>query len=91
MPRIRTAAALAAAAALLFTGCASSSSPASTDSAAADDTFPITITHALGETTIPSKPERVAAVGGVIEAGPDGAGRFRVRVEVPTVTPIGHP
>jgi signal transduction histidine kinase len=35
--------------------------------------------------------ERVAAVGGVIEAGPDGAGRFRVRVEVPTVTPIGHP
>ena len=63
MPRIRTAAALAAAAALLFTGCASSSSPASTDSAAADDTFPITITHALGETTIPSKPERVAAVG----------------------------
>lgn len=63
MPRIRAAAALAAAAALLFTGCASSSSPASTGSAAADDTFPITITHALGETTIPSKPERVAAVG----------------------------
>lgn len=64
MPRIRIAAALTAAAALLLTGCASSGSPASTGSdAASDGAFPVTITHALGETTIDSKPERIATVG----------------------------
>ncbi|WP_431805064.1 iron-siderophore ABC transporter substrate-binding protein [Microbacterium sp. bgisy203] len=63
MPRIRTAAALTAAAALLLTGCASSgSAPSSTDGAADSDAFPVTITHALGETTIPAQPERVATI-----------------------------
>ncbi|HYP74170.1 MAG TPA: iron-siderophore ABC transporter substrate-binding protein [Microbacterium sp.] len=64
MSRIRIAAALTAGAALLLTGCASSSAPASTSTGSADDSaFPVTITHALGETTIDSKPERVATVG----------------------------
>ncbi|WP_298742576.1 iron-siderophore ABC transporter substrate-binding protein [uncultured Microbacterium sp.] len=64
MSRIRTAAALAAGAALLLSGCAS---PAATDGsstpgAAGDAAFPVTITHALGETTIESTPERVATI-----------------------------
>ena len=64
MSRIRTAAALGAAAALLLTGCASSSTPTETGAsdAEAGGAFPVTITHALGETTIPAKPERVAAI-----------------------------
>ncbi|MCT9819985.1 iron-siderophore ABC transporter substrate-binding protein [Microbacterium sp. W1N] len=64
MPRLRTAAVLTAATALLLTGCASSgSTPASPASGAASgDAFPVTITHALGETTIDSKPERVATI-----------------------------
>lgn len=64
MSRIRIAAALTAGAALLLTGCASSSAPAATSTGSADDgAFPVTITHALGETTIETKPERVATVG----------------------------
>ncbi|MEW1833442.1 iron-siderophore ABC transporter substrate-binding protein [Microbacterium sp. NPDC079995] len=67
MPRIRTALVLAAASALLLTGCATTAAtPAGTTSsggaAAADDAFPVTITHAFGETTIEGKPERVATV-----------------------------
>ncbi|MBN9214376.1 MAG: hypothetical protein ABS62_08590 [Microbacterium sp. SCN 70-200] len=64
MSRIRTAAALSAAAALLLTGCATSSASTDTGSSAAatGDAFPVTITHALGETTIAAKPERVAAI-----------------------------
>lgn len=66
MPRIRTAAALVAASALLLTGCAGSAGSAdsgSTDAPqAADGAFPVTITHALGTTTIPSKPTRVATI-----------------------------
>lgn len=64
MSRIRTAAALTAAAALLLTGCASAAStPDSTPAhSASDGTFPVTITHALGETTINAKPERVATI-----------------------------
>ena len=61
MPRLRTAAALAAAAALLLTGCATAS-PDSGTAAAGGDGFPVTIEHAYGETTIASKPERVATV-----------------------------
>ena len=38
-------------------------SAASSDAAAEEVTFPITIKHALGETVIESKPERVACVG----------------------------
>lgn len=66
MPRIRTALALAAASAFILTGCATASAPAgttsSTDAAASGDAFPVTISHAFGETTIESKPERVATV-----------------------------
>lgn len=66
MPRFRragAAAALLAAAALVISAC-SSSAPTSAGSGApeASDTFPITITHALGTTTITKKPERVATV-----------------------------
>ncbi|MGB4778736.1 iron-siderophore ABC transporter substrate-binding protein [Microbacterium sp.] len=62
MPRLRSALAVTAAV-LLLTGCAGSSSPTSSGSAAPGDGFPITIAHALGETTIDAKPERVATVG----------------------------
>ncbi|MFT4051659.1 MAG: iron-siderophore ABC transporter substrate-binding protein [Microbacterium sp.] len=63
MSRIRTAAALTAAAALLLTGCASGTSETTETTSEASDTFPVTITHALGETTIEEKPERVATIG----------------------------
>lgn len=68
MPRIRSVAALAVAAALLLSGCASTSSapaasaPASSGTDLADGVFPVTITHAFGETTITEKPERIATV-----------------------------
>ncbi len=63
MPRIRTTAALVAGTALVLTGCATaSSSPSGTDDAAGADGFPVTITHAFGETVIESQPERVATV-----------------------------
>ncbi|WP_336633185.1 MULTISPECIES: iron-siderophore ABC transporter substrate-binding protein [unclassified Microbacterium] len=63
MPRIRTAAALVAASALLLTGCAGTTGGGSTAApTAADGAFPVTITHALGETTIERKPERVATI-----------------------------
>lgn len=65
MPRTRTAAATLVAAALLLTGCgstaASGDAPAAS-SGASSDAFPVTIEHAFGETTIESKPERVATV-----------------------------
>ena len=54
-------------AALALTGCGSSSDAttdaASTSSSAADDAFPVTITSALGDAVIESKPERVATWG----------------------------
>lgn len=64
MPRIRlAAAAFAAAGALLLSGCAGTASPGDSASGpAADGAFPVTITHALGETTIAAKPERVATI-----------------------------
>jgi iron complex transport system substrate-binding protein len=64
VPRFRTAAALVAASTLLLAGCAGST-PSSDPAAGADpasDGFPVTIEHAYGETTIPDRPERVAAV-----------------------------
>ncbi|GAA1931922.1 iron-siderophore ABC transporter substrate-binding protein [Microbacterium aoyamense] len=64
MKRFRSALVLSAAAALVLTGCASGTDAGSgSDDSASDAAFPITITHALGETTIDSKPERVATVG----------------------------
>ncbi|WP_454118740.1 iron-siderophore ABC transporter substrate-binding protein [Microbacterium lacticum] len=66
MPRFRTAASLVAAAALvpaLLTACSGGSTePGPASGVAAGDSFPVTITHALGETTIESKPERVASI-----------------------------
>lgn len=62
MPRIRTAAALAVGAALLLTGCASGSTPDTAGAPGSDGDFPVTIEHALGETVIESKPERVATI-----------------------------
>lgn len=66
----RTFAALgaAAAASLALAGCAGSTDN-DTDAGAADaanetaDVFPVTVTHAFGESTIESQPERVATVG----------------------------
>jgi len=64
LSRIRTASALTAAAAVLLTGCASASTPSSPSStdAASSDAFPVTITHALGDTVIESEPARVASI-----------------------------
>ncbi|WP_336659605.1 iron-siderophore ABC transporter substrate-binding protein [Leucobacter sp. USHLN153] len=53
--------------ALLLTGCAGSSNAAegsgATEDSADAGAFPVTIEHALGETTIEAQPERPAAVG----------------------------
>jgi iron complex transport system substrate-binding protein len=63
VPRFRSAAALAAGAALLLVGCAgSSTADPGSDAPAASGAFPVTIEHALGETTIEAQPERVATV-----------------------------
>ena len=64
MSRFRALAALAAATALVLTGCAGTSAApgAQEASTAADGTFPVTIAHAFGETTIPAEPERVVTV-----------------------------
>ena len=61
-----TAAALATGAALVLTGCSSSTATpgaAETSSAAAADAFPVTISSALGDATIPAQPTRVAIWG----------------------------
>lgn len=64
MSRLRIAAALTATAALLLTGCASSGAApdAAQSGSASDGAFPLTITHALGETTINAQPTRVATI-----------------------------
>jgi len=67
VPRFRTPAATAmvAIAALTLVGCAGGGAADSTDgsaSAADSGSFPVTIEHAFGETTIESQPERIATV-----------------------------
>lgn len=65
MPRPRiAAAAMVALAAVALAGCSSAgAADTTTSSGAADESgFPVTIEHAFGETTITSKPERVATV-----------------------------
>jgi iron complex transport system substrate-binding protein len=66
MPYRRTLAVIiaATAAALVLAGCSAPASEADDAAAAASDgTFPVTITHAFGETEIPAEPERVATWG----------------------------
>jgi iron complex transport system substrate-binding protein len=55
-------AATAAAFALALTGC-SSTEPESEGDTAASGSYPVTIEHAFGETTIEAEPERVATLG----------------------------
>lgn len=61
----RTPAVLAAAAtaALVLAGCAAPASEADDAAAASGGAFPVTLTHAFGETEIPVEPERVATWG----------------------------
>ena len=63
--RVLALAATVAAAAVLTACSSSADEPAATSDsdAASDSAFPVTIQHALGETTIDSAPERVATVG----------------------------
>lgn len=53
---------LLAAAALSVTACSSGTTTGAADDRASTGTFPVTITHAYGTTTIDAKPKRVAAV-----------------------------
>ncbi|MCR2800723.1 iron-siderophore ABC transporter substrate-binding protein [Microbacterium sp. zg-Y818] len=64
MPRTRLAVAALAASALLLSGCADTGAAPAEGAAPSrsDGAFPVTISHALGETTITEKPERVATV-----------------------------
>lgn len=66
MTRTRFVAGIAAASlsALVLAGCATTSEPAKPGDAAptSDGAFPVTVTHALGETVIEDKPERVATI-----------------------------
>ncbi|MBY8847863.1 iron-siderophore ABC transporter substrate-binding protein [Saccharothrix longispora] len=66
--RLRVGAVAVASAAVMVLGACSSTSATGGDeaapgpSAAAGDSFPVTVEHALGSTTIPEKPERIATV-----------------------------
>lgn len=65
MSRFRALAALAVGSALVLTGCAgTSAAPGGSDasSSSAEGSFPVTIDHAFGETTIPAEPKRVVTV-----------------------------
>ncbi|WP_345419810.1 iron-siderophore ABC transporter substrate-binding protein [Actinomycetospora chlora] len=58
---VRFAAALAAVLALLLAGCGSGGSEA--PAAGPTPGFPVTVQHAFGQTTIPTRPQRVVTVG----------------------------
>ncbi len=71
--RLRAALATLAAASLLLAGCSSTGAQSSTGAptsaasaspaSGATDTFPVTVKHKFGETTIPAEPQRVVVVG----------------------------
>ncbi len=82
---------LVAASALALAGCASEAPAAddatpSADASGATDEFPLTITHALGETTIDEAPERVATWGWGSTEAAIAAGVFPVAVAEQTWT-----
>jgi iron complex transport system substrate-binding protein len=92
-PRRSLAAAvgLVAASALALAGCASEAPAAndatpSADASGATDEFPLTIEHALGETTIEKAPERVATWGWGSTEAAIAAGVFPVAVAEQTWT-----
>jgi len=66
VPRIRLAAAVAAAAVLVLSGCATASTPPAAEptagAGATAATFPVSVEHVYGTTTIPAQPERIATV-----------------------------
>jgi iron complex transport system substrate-binding protein len=66
MTRLRLTAAVAVLLPLALVGCGDDEKPTGSEGSAADagsaSAFPVTIEHAYGETTIESKPERVATV-----------------------------
>ena len=59
----RAAAAIAVVGALALAGCSSSAEPDEGEAAASDGTFPVTIQHAFGETTIEEAPTDVVTWG----------------------------
>lgn len=61
--RVRALAAVAALAALTLSACSAPAGENSGSDSAASDEFPVTMTHALGTTVIPEKPERVVTIG----------------------------
>lgn len=66
--RRRTVAAIAALAAAMLAACGSGSEPTSaapenTARSEATDSFPLTVAHKFGETTVPAEPERVVVIG----------------------------
>jgi iron complex transport system substrate-binding protein len=92
-PRRSLAAAvgIAAASALALAGCASETPAAdsatpSANASGATDEFPLTITHALGETTIEEAPERVATWGWGSTEAAIAAGVYPVAVAEQTWT-----
>lgn len=60
---VRAAAAITLAATLALAGCSATPAPGEKTAAPADGTFPVTIDHAFGETTIPEAPKNVVTWG----------------------------